>query len=114
MADPFSTFLNTTSGHVSFGHVQPGEAAGVPGPYAQHTELPDEAWQILEVLASTRSLEVSALREPTGLSTMRLAPLLSMLADLGLVLLSQDKDDDIADITAAGAAALYNRQGGAS
>lgn len=105
MADPFSTFLNTTSGHVSFSPVDHPDTNLTP------SELPGEAWRVLEALDGAGPLEVNTLRATTKLTTMRLTTALSMLAEHGLVRLTSDDNDDLAVITDDGRQTLSEGEG---
>ncbi|TVT55840.1 hypothetical protein FNH05_08975 [Amycolatopsis rhizosphaerae] len=99
--DPFSTFLNTQSGHVSIG--------GPPAAESAVSELPDEAWTVLRVLGRERAAEVASLKAATTLPTMLVVRLLAMLEERGLARVLQDDEDDIAMITKAGRTALAAR-----
>ena len=99
-ADPFSTFLNTHSGHQTFG--------GLPTPTGQDTTsgLPGDAWTVLEALNQQRAIEVTELKATTRLSTVQLVRLLTLLEKQGLARVLPNDEDDIAMITSAGWEAL--------
>ncbi|MFI6764507.1 hypothetical protein [Streptomyces sp. NPDC050355] len=96
--DPFSIFLNTTSRpQVHMGAAQSSEP------------LPPVAMAVLTALRDRPRTQVDALRLATGLTTLRIAEVVSMLLRLELISVHGDGADDEVELTARGRELLAAR-----
>ncbi|MFE6051665.1 hypothetical protein ACFQ6N_12950 [Kitasatospora sp. NPDC056446] len=106
-ADPFSTFLNSTGRQVSAGQQHISVGGGVSD--ASTDAVPPVAVRVLVELLRRPRTPLAELRVTTGLTTLEIAEVVSMLLRLGLVEARRDGGDDEVELTPRGRALLDSR-----
>ncbi|WP_406147900.1 hypothetical protein [Streptomyces sp. NBC_01012] len=96
-ADPFSAFLNATNRQSAHQAMSRGDST---------EPLPPIARTALEALLDRERTPVDELRLTLGLTTRRIADLVTMLNRLGLIEIHQDGIDEELELTARGRALL--------